>query len=73
MSQSLANIYIHLIFSTKDRRPVIINLARTSLSKAVEEVKKGSSKWLREHIDQWQAWQTGYGAFSVSESNLDTI
>lgn len=81
MPQSLANVYVHLIFSTKDRFPflkneireelhaymssilketactpvlinsvedhahILFNLGRTaSLAKAVEEVKKGSSK-----------------------------
>ena len=38
-------------------------------------VKTNSSRWVHE---QWPAqesfvWQTGYGAFSVSESNLDQV
>ena len=108
MPQSLANIYIHLIFSTKDRQcwisdavrddlhsymattlanlncpAILINsvedhihilfqLTRTvTLAKAVEEVKKSSSKWIKTQSDTLQAfsWQRGYGAFSVSMSN----
>ena len=107
MPQSLANIYIHLIFSTKNRetllndavRPdlhsymatvlaniqcpsVLINsvedhvhilfrLGRTeTVAKAVEEVKKSSSKWLKTQSKELAqfSWQSGYGAFSVSES-----
>lgn len=42
-----------------------------SLAKIVEEIKKGSSKWIKTlgvGLDDF-AWQNGYGAFSVSESN----
>ena len=112
MPQSLANLYIHLFFSTKHRealitdevRPqlhaymatvlanlkspaVLINsvddhihllfqLHRTvTLSKAVEEVKKSSSKWIKTQETGFQsfAWQSGYGAFSVSESNTGQV
>lgn len=112
MPQSLANIYIHLIFSTKKRnaclsnevRPdlhaymatvlanlqcpaVLINsvedhvhilfqLTRTAtLSKAVEEVKKSSSRRLKTqspNLDSF-TWQSGYGAFSVSASNTSQV
>ena len=46
-----------------------------ALKKIVEEVKKGSSKWFKSvglpfHDFQWQ---TGYAAFSVSESNLEAV
>jgi putative transposase len=46
-----------------------------ALSKMVEEVKKGSSKWLKtdgpKNPDFY--WQAGYGAFSVSQSNVDAV
>ena len=107
MGQSLSKLYVHLIFGTKKRRPIIkkefeerlwaylsgtfkkygskaiiINGAldhihvlfvlskNIALSKLVEEVKKQSSKWIKE-IDknnQDFAWQIGYAAFSVSSS-----
>lgn len=112
MPQSLSNIYIHLIFSTKDRFPflnddvrgelhaymatvlknlncpsVLINsvedhahilfkLGRTvTLAKAVEEVKKSSSKWIKPKSAMLGkfSWQAGYGAFSVSESNVEAV
>jgi REP element-mobilizing transposase RayT len=35
-------------------------------------VKANSSRWIRERIPDF-AWQTGYGVFSVSESNVSTV
>ena len=110
MPQSFACCYCHLIFSTKDRAPIITAkvqprlfdyiggilrsegcvlisaggmpdhvhllfvLARTlSLSKVVEEVKKETSKWAKEHVHPGFYWQNGYGAFSVSPSNVPAV
>jgi hypothetical protein len=53
---------------------VLLVLARTiPLSKVVEEVKKGSSKWLKTQGVPAFAWQAGYGAFSVSASQVDAV
>lgn len=112
MPQSLAQIYIHIIFSTKDRYPFIdtnikpelfaymgdtinrcegvpflINgttdrvhllssLPRTmSLSKYIEEIKRNSSRWIKTKNSQYEkfAWQNGYGAFSVSSSQKNSV
>ena len=112
MPQSLANLYVHLIFSTKDRAPylspsvrpdlhaymatvlanlnspavlinsvadhvhVLFNMGRTvTLALVVEDVKKSSSKWIKTHGAALEgfAWQAGYGAFSVSESNVPKV
>lgn len=44
------------------------------LKKIVEEVKKGSSKWMkREAKNPDFCWQNGYAAFSVSQSNVPTV
>jgi hypothetical protein len=49
-------------------------LGRTiSLSKVVEELKKESSKWAKEVIHPRFYWQNGYGAFSVSPSNVEQV
>ena len=112
MPQSIAQIYIHLIFGTKDGYPflnknirnrinpymaAIMNaydapalevnsvsdhvhiLFRMSkkylLPKVIEEVKKQSSKWLKEPeqgLRKFQ-WQNGYAAFSVSSSKLEVV
>ena len=112
MSQSLAKLYVHLIFSTKNRERVLpddlraalhdymggilrdlgciaveINtepehthalfiLARTAaLSDVVGHFKKGSTNWLQQQRRELREfhWQNGYGAFSVSQSNVDVV
>ena len=47
-----------------------------ALKKVVEEVKKGSSKWMKSGDgtrNQDFHWQNGYAGFSVSQSNLDEV
>ena len=112
MPQSLARLHVHLVFSTKNREPIITDtvrdslhaymgtvfqnlgchpvlinsvedhvhllfeLARTvSISQAVEDVKKSSSKWIKIQGPTFTnfAWQSGYGAFAVSESNVEAV
>ena len=43
-----------------------------SVSQAVQKLKSNSSRWLREN-GRWLGWQEGYGAFSVSASNVDAV
>lgn len=108
MSQSLSQLYIHLIFGTKHREPFITEeveprlfeyLAATlkkygcslleinampdhlhmlfrlsknyALSKIVEELKKESSKWLKNIGVEGFTWQIGYAGFSVSASKVE--
>ncbi|MBK9137427.1 MAG: IS200/IS605 family transposase [Verrucomicrobia bacterium] len=112
MPQSLARILVHLIFSTKDRVPVLtpairaelhpylsvvlrdndcpplkvggvedhvhlfFGLSRTlTVAKVVEIVKTSSSKWIKTKGPEFMAfhWQSGYGAFSVSQSDADAV
>jgi putative transposase len=44
-----------------------------ALMKIVEEVKKGSSKWMKEQGVERFYWQSGYAGFSVSESMVPTV
>ena len=46
-----------------------------SLSDLVREVKKGSSTWIKEerHSSYKFEWQSGYGAFSHSRSQIDRV
>jgi putative transposase len=111
VSQSLANILIHLIFSTKNREPlladkdlrqrahaylaailqdlqcpalivggvadhvhILCQLAKTqSVSVVMEHLKTSSSKWLKTQGIRTSSWQRGYGAFSVSQSNVASV
>jgi putative transposase len=112
MAQSLARILVHMIFSTKNRAPmlspeictelypymhtvlaehdspplqiggvrdhvhILFLLSRThSLAKIVEVLKVHSTKWLKTKEPEFAGfhWQSGYGAFSVSQSNANTV
>jgi len=113
MPQSLAQIDLHLVFSTKDRQPFLHDsnirnrthayLATTShnlgvpslkvggaedhvhllcrMSKVlsvadlIKELKRESSKWVKEQGEGLQNfyWQAGYGAFSISPSHVDAL
>ena len=46
-----------------------------SVSKALQLLKGGSSKWIKDALPQMRnfAWQDGYGAFTVSKSNLPEV
>ncbi|MDZ4657149.1 MAG: IS200/IS605 family transposase [Bythopirellula sp.] len=112
MPQSLSNILLHVVFSTKHRQPWIdveieaelapyvatfcktlncpshaigcaddhihigCTLSRTiTVSKLVQELKQDSSKWLKTKGEKYAdfAWQNGYGAFSIGQSQLDDL
>ena len=42
------------------------------LAKALQEIKGNSSRWLNENQSRF-AWQEGYGAFSVSQSQRPAV
>lgn len=113
MPQSLASNLIHLVYSTKSRKPWLVDESRRglfayqsgifkkwespaiviggvedhvhalfslsknyALKKIVEEVKKGSSKWMKTSEGTGNknfCWQAGYAAFSVSQSNVSKV
>ena len=65
-----------LINSVEDHVHILFELSRTvAISTAVEEVKKSSSKWIKTQGAGFAdfAWQAGYGAFAVSESNVTAV
>ena len=112
MSRTFTNLMTHLVFSTKDREPLIVpelkrelyaylgGLTRelkgksygingtsdhvhilislppvVSISEALRFIKSNSSGWVH---DKWPrrrsfSWQLGYGAFSVSKSNVPGV
>lgn len=113
MANSYSQIYIHYVFSTKNRANLIqpkfetrvwnyiggiarennmkslktggmpnhihalISLnATVSVSKAIQLIKGGSSKWMNDTFysdNRNFKWQGGYGAFSVSESMVSNV
>ena len=58
--------HVHLLLSIP---------ASVALSKAVQLIKGGSSHWMKETFPNLTgfAWQDGYGAFTVSQSQLDAV
>ena len=59
--------HIHALFSLSKNH---------SLAKIVEEVKKGSSKWMKTSEGTGNEefhWQNGYAGFSVSLANVESV
>jgi putative transposase len=111
MSRTFTNLLTHIVFSTKDREPLIVSEVKpellrylgglagklkgnaygingtedhvhmlvslppvVSIADALRFIKSNSSGWVH---DKWQkrrfGWQLGYGAFSVSKSNVPAV
>ena len=49
--------------------------AQKSISEVIKQVKGSTSHWVNEQniISEKFAWQTGYAAYSVSESQLEKV
>ena len=47
----------------------------SSIAEVVYEVKRGSSKWIKTLGQEFKRfhWQSGYGAFSVSQSHVEQV
>jgi len=112
MPQSLAQILLHLVFSTKNRGPWLTDDIRDELhayiggivenqkgallkagsvadhihlliahprtcapSELVQEIKTGSSKWLKTKCSRNADfhWQSGYGIFSISPTHRPAV
>ncbi len=60
------NDHIHALFSLS---------RKWAIADIVEEVKTSSSKWIKTKGDEFRQfhWQSGYGAFSVSQSNVEQV
>ena len=65
-----------LVGGVEDHVHLLGNLSRTvTIAELVEEAKKSPSKWVKDQGPQYREffWQSGYGAFSVSESNVEKV
>src|SRR5262249_25616993 len=65
-----------LINGMADHVHVLLSLASTlSIAEMFRVLKANSSRWVHEKWPaRWEfAWQTGYGAFSVSQSNIAQV
>jgi REP element-mobilizing transposase RayT len=112
MPDSYTNLLYHIVFSTKDRRPLItaeyevqlydymggtirsaggisLELNGTndhvhllaklrpdrSVSDVLRDLKANATGWMHDVFPALKdfSWQRGYGAFSVSQSNVDEV
>ena len=112
MATTYTNLLYHLVFSTKERRPLMTASMRAELypyiggiirrlegvqleiggvadhvhllvklrqdvtvADVLRDIKASSSGWLGERPDlgQWLGWQNGYGAFTVSASQVSPV
>jgi REP element-mobilizing transposase RayT len=110
MPNTYTSLHYHLIFSTKDRQPLLtadwsemmhaylggivknqkgtplaiggvadhvhllVGLRPTHcLADFLRELKTGSSNWATGTAGKKFAWQTGYGGFTVSPSQIETV
>jgi REP-associated tyrosine transposase len=67
------NIHVVAAGGTSNHLHLLILLPQTmTLAKAMQELKANTSRWMRETSSKFQ-WQEGYGAFSVSQSQRETV
>ena len=65
-----------LINGVEDHVHGLVILSRKfAIMKVIQEAKTETSKWLKRQSPRLNefAWQAGYGAFSVSESNIPQV
>ena len=112
MSDSYTNLLYHIVFSTKDRRPLITSKYETqlydyvggivrglggislalngtedhihllaklrpdrALSDVLRDLKANATGWMHDLFPSLKnfSWQRGYGAFTVSQSNIEAV
>ncbi len=66
-------IFVHAVGGMDDHVHSLVQIPATlALARAVLTIKSNSSRWTHER-GQKVEWQEGYGAFSVSASNLSVV
>jgi REP-associated tyrosine transposase len=65
-----------LIGGVEDHVHLLCNLSRTvTIAALIENAKKAPSKWMKTQGPSYRDffWQSGYGVFSVSQSNVEQV
>jgi putative transposase len=63
-----------IINGTADHVHMLVRIRPAhAVAEVARVVKTNSSRWVRHKKNPRFAWQTGYGAFSVSESNVPAV
>jgi REP element-mobilizing transposase RayT len=70
------NCHLYRIGGVDDHVHILTGIPTTlALAKCVQEIKAGSSHWLKTqaHFPRFESWQDGYGAFTVSYRDKDSV
>ena len=68
--------FVYAIGGTADHVHLLCSLpSKKSISEMLQRIKGHSSKWINENTacDQKFNWQNGYGIFTVSHSQVDSV
>jgi REP element-mobilizing transposase RayT len=66
-------VFVHAIGGMEDHIHLLLQFPATiAISEAIKTIKANSSGWMSEETGKF-AWQEGYGAFSVSKSNIAVV
>jgi len=70
------NQKLFAVFAMPDHVHILVSMSPTiTISDLVRDIKAGSSKFINDKgwINGKFSWQEGYGAFSYSKSNVDSV
>ena len=66
-------VFVHAIGGMEDHIHLLVQFPATiAIAEAIGKIKANSSGWMSDEIGKF-AWQEGYGAFSVSKSNMPAV
>ena len=66
-------VFVHSIGGMENHIHLLLQFpATTAISEAIKKIKANSSGWMSGETGRF-AWQQGYGAFSVSRSNIAAV
>lgn len=68
--------HVLCVGGTSNHIHALVMFSKTeTVAHLIEEMKRNSSRWLKTISPKYNefAWQGGYGAFSVSQSQVDTV
>ena len=68
--------HVLCVGGTSNHVHALVMFSKTeTVAHLIEEMKRNSSRWLKTISPKYNdfAWQGGYGAFSVSQSQVDTV
>ena len=70
------NCHVLCVGGTSDHVHALVMFSKTeTVSHLIEEMKRNSSRWIKTISPRYSdfTWQAGYGAFSVSQSQVDMV